>query len=153
MQTRGLKIESLRQAINLVNAAFPKQPFGESAWLSLPLSLAPKWSLWPPKMTHLQYWVAIDQDRVVGISGLYGWKSEPGVAWIGWTVVAPEFRRLGIGSALLDRVKHTAVLKGFHTLKVYTVPGEAVDRFYRAQGFDVVERHPDRTVYSCTLLD
>lgn len=58
--------------------------------------------------------------------------------WIHQLVVAPERRRQGVGTALLDAAKSYAAAQGIHTLalSIWAFNREAL-RFFEAQGFEV----------------
>lgn len=56
--------------------------------------------------------------------------------------VRPDFRRHGIGSALLERVKAEAGLRGAKRLHLEVRDGNPALLLYRARGFDQVGRRP-----------
>ena len=89
------------------------------------------------------YWFATDENgRVIGMTGLYlNRKTEPGdeTVWLGWFGVHPEYRRQGIGSALLEFTVNEAKRRGFKTMKIYTSTDEnerQAHKLYESFGFE-----------------
>jgi len=64
---------------------------------------------------HEKHYVIIKAEtrKILGVSGHTPDQYEtPGVYWLGWTYVAPNFQRQGLGSELLDHViKQVGMLK------------------------------------------
>ncbi len=93
-----------------------------------------------------RHFVAEEQGRVVGVSG---WMQEGPQAhdtyWLGWTYVAEEARRRGVGSALLAHVLAEVRARGGR--KLYLDTGahgyEAAVAFYLRHGFQEEARLPD----------
>ncbi len=85
-----------------------------------------------------EYYVVELGGKVVGVSGFY----RRGEAyWLGWFAVSEEYRKLGIGSALLERVEEEVKARGARELYVYTssLPKfEGTREFYRRRGFEEV---------------
>lgn len=85
-----------------------------------------------------EYYVAELGGKVVGVSGFY----RRGEAyWLGWFAVSEGHRKLGIGSALLERVEEEVKARGARELFVYTssLPKfEQAREFYRRKGFQEV---------------
>ena len=67
-----------------------------------------------------QYWLAKDNDKYVGICGLYAYKSAPKDAWLGWFGVVEDERRKGYGTQILCATMQLAKDFGFETLRLYT---------------------------------
>jgi GNAT superfamily N-acetyltransferase len=61
--------------------------------------------------------------------------------WLAIVLVAPSYRRLGIGSALTERVTHEARSLGFDTLYLFTFDQE---RFYSRLGWKLLDRGEHR---------
>ena len=139
MSIEPLSRSTLVSAIRLVNRAFSCQPFPEWAAIALPLSLAPQWVKCLFGLRRLSYWVDTRYGDVIAISGLYIWAGEPQQGWIGWTVVAAPWRRLGIGGRLLDTVLNVALLEQCNSIRVYLPKDLETSRiaqeFYRNNGF------------------
>ncbi|HGL6717457.1 GNAT family N-acetyltransferase [Burkholderia contaminans] len=73
--------------------------------------------------------VAVNDNRIVGMAAHV---VTDGVAWLDQLYVHPEFRRQGIGSALLESVKSQTVGK----LQLYTFQmNRDAAAFYERQGF------------------
>jgi creatinine amidohydrolase/Fe(II)-dependent formamide hydrolase-like protein/GNAT superfamily N-acetyltransferase len=89
---------------------------------------------------------AVRNGRVVGTVAtiVYPGKSGADVAWIGMVLVDPEFRRMGIGTLLLDRA--IAALAGCPTIKLDATP--AGKDVYDKRGF-VDERKLTRFTHAC----
>ncbi|MBS37909.1 MAG: GNAT family acetyltransferase [Thiotrichales bacterium] len=82
--------------------------------------------------------VACVQERVVGtvMDGFDGHRS-----WIHLLAVAPEHRRVGIGSALMQAAEHGLIVVGCSKVNLQVREGnEAVVRFYRRLGYDIEPR-------------
>jgi len=46
-----------------------------------------------------KYWILkTDENRVIGVIGLYCDRRDESVFWIGWVGVHPEYRQRGIGT-------------------------------------------------------
>ena len=88
-------------------------------------------------------YVAIDQesDKIIGVSG-YGPDeyNTRGIYWLGWTYVDNDFRRRGLGSALLNHVIEQVGLRGGRKLYIDTSSDpiyKAALAFYRSFGFEL----------------
>jgi ribosomal protein S18 acetylase RimI-like enzyme len=149
----SLDLSNLPNAIRLINQEFPKQPAWEWAWLSLPISLLPVRILRLFGLSKLRYWTATigASSQIVGISGLYAWRSEPETAWVGWTVIQPDCRRLGICSCLLNHVTQVAMAEGYRQLKVYTNKDSIANIVYQKRGFLEFRRSDNLVFYNLRL--
>ena len=94
----------------------------------------------------LDFWGAIDQETgtLVGTTGLYQYTRDAAEAvWLAWFCVAPEARRRGIGSRLLDFSIEEAKRTGRKYLRLYTSdrPGAAAAQIlYESRGLEVVAK-------------
>ena len=103
-------------------------------------------------------WVAYAGTAIVGAVGLYEeFGDADTVCWIGWFCTHPDFRRQGIGSALLDHAINIARSTGKHTIQCYTSTRNAdAQPLYEKFGFNIVrtvqdEDHPDSMILYRTL--
>lgn len=137
---------TLGKALKLLHEAFPQPPLVEHPAIALPYSLIPssiKLALSPLfQVTALQYWVARQPQTaaVIGVIGLYGWRSQPSTLWLGWFCVDSNWQRQGVGSELLHWAIDKAQKLGKSHLQVYT-PSNADQalNLYRDFGFKVVK--------------
>lgn len=148
-----LSHQSLRAAALLLQDTFPTPPLLEHFYLSLPLSLAPKWLQHFTGLVWLQYWVVTIAGQIVGITGVYCWQSDPTSCWIGWTGVVPTYRKQGIGTALIHWVIDRALsYKSVQTIKVYTGRANTgANRLYSKLGFSLVHSQDKYLFYSLNL--
>lgn len=82
----------------------------------------------------LRFWVAEDEDQVIGAVGL-----EPfgAVGLLRSLVVARSHRQQGLGSALVNAVEYGARAEGAEVLVLLT---ETAEQFFKRLGYRVVER-------------
>jgi len=149
MLVKQLDAATLPQARALVNRVFPSQ--GVSERLSF-LVIAHRQSWWASVLMRLfgvsamlDFFVAVDdKGDVIGTSGLYSYvKDEHEAAWAAWFCVAPESRRMGVGSALLDHTIEQARTRGLKYLRLYTSedPNErAAQALYEKKGLKTISR-------------
>ena len=74
----------------------------------------------PPHQFLQRYWLAKDNDKYVGICGLYAYKSAPKDAWLGWYGVIASERGKGLGKLILTEIMTTAKELGFETFRLFT---------------------------------
>jgi RimJ/RimL family protein N-acetyltransferase len=59
----------------------------------------------------LEYWQVFllrAKSQIIGVSGLYRQPGMPShVCWLGWFAIRPRFRRRGVGSAAIHRIRDT----------------------------------------------
>lgn len=54
---------------------------------------------------ELKYFVAIDNKKILGVSGIYSFKHHPrDTVWLGWTMVVQSAQGNGIGSLLIQTI-------------------------------------------------
>ena len=103
-----LSKKNLEEVIELLNRIFPEQDEEENVETCFRASLdykkyndiLDKWNI--PK---LKYFLAVDSNnKVLGSSGIYEMQGDKKSAWVGWTAVHPDFRRLGIGNKLINYI-------------------------------------------------
>lgn len=78
------------------------------------------------------------KGELVGL--LMGMQPEGGVATIVWMLVAPEFRRQGIGCRMFEEACRRYRDMGCHKVKL-TVPNKQAVRFYEKQGMQMEGFH------------
>lgn len=90
--------------------------------------------------------LALVNGEVVGFLTFF---VNQGVSTIGWMGVLPQFQKNGIGTALINELKHLLIKNNIRRIKVSTL-GDAVDyppyaktrAFYRKNGFVDFEKIP-----------
>lgn len=85
----------------------------------------------------LGYQIAVDNERVVGISGLFVVPyNQRDSNWLGWTCVDPAFRGRKIGSRLLDLMIQKTIEDRKKFLRLYvSSDGEIARSIYAKRGF------------------
>ena len=145
-----LERDRLSEARELVWRVFPRQnPFERLSFWAIANRNSP---LMRGMMAFvgvadiLDFWGAIDQETgtLVGTTGLYQYTRDATEAvWLAWFCVAPEVRRRGIGSRLLDFSIEEAKRTGLKYLRLYTsdMPGAAAAQIlYESRGLEVVAK-------------
>ena len=66
------------------------------------------------------YYIVKDEDKVVGVSGIYVEPFEPNTAWLGWYGVREEHRKKGYGTKILEKTIEIAKELGFKHFRLYT---------------------------------
>ena len=85
------------------------------------------------KLTHTVFLVAEEKGRVAGYIGMYLSLEEAEITNV---AVAPEFRRRGIGAALLTEIKREAAERGVTSLVLEVrVSNQNAIRLYEKHGF------------------
>jgi len=141
--------EHLSEARKLVWRVFPHQdPFERLSFWAIKNHRKPhvRQILAWAGVDFLDFWGAIDQDNgaLLGTTGLYQYTCDAREAvWLAWFCVAPEVRRKGIGSQLLDFSIKEAKRTGLQFLRLYTSDrsDEAVAQLlYESRGLEVTAR-------------
>jgi ribosomal protein S18 acetylase RimI-like enzyme len=84
------------------------------------------------------FFVAVDEGKLVG-TAMSGFDGHRG--WVYYVAVHPDFRRRGIGSALMKNVEAGLVEMGCPKLNLQIRAGNAqVQSFYNSLGYTVEER-------------
>ena len=101
-------------------------------------------------LMSLEYWVAIYENKVVGLIGLYEETSDhEDSIWLGWYCVDEKYRGLTIGKKLINFAIEEAKKKNKYFLKLYTTLHDeyAVARdLYEKLGF-FVTFHKGKTLH------
>lgn len=139
--------ERLEEAVKLADDIFPSEYEEEPAKTEIPASLSPDnyrdFFLKTGILPSLRYWVAIDEDdKVVGIVGLYRYEADEEAEWLGWYLVAPSARKQGVGTELLQFAAKEARKQGRKFLRLYsTTDPNSFDahRLFKGFGFRLIE--------------
>ena len=84
------------------------------------------------------FFVAIDKDRVIG-SAMAGFDGHRG--WVYYVAVYPDYRRRGIGSALMSKAEQALKEMGCPKLNLQIrADNHQVQAFYESLGYAVEER-------------
>ena len=149
MKIVPLSKETLKQAIDLTLKSFleskPEDFDYPEKWLKYSLEMKEKQE--NKYVSELGYWVAIDNKKVIGISGLYSLPDDKDANWLGWTCVDPEYRGKKIGGKLLDLMIEKARKNKKKFLRLYTDTreNERVARIlYKKRGFVETKRKKDK---------
>lgn len=98
-------------------------------------------------LSRLNYWVLLGEgSKVVGVTGLYGFKDVPDEVWLAWFCLDPEIRGQGLGRKLLTWTMDKAKDEGYKIFKLYTStdPNEAAaQRLYESVGLKIVKKEKD----------
>jgi ribosomal protein S18 acetylase RimI-like enzyme len=156
MRIERLSFSTLDQAKSLLKREFPDQFWWESSDIALPVSLykdaadrtarrvLSRVILRLAGVTDVSYWVAVEGDAVVGISGYYSLRRDPsGTGWGGWSCVAPEYRGglPRVGGALIRTVAREAARNGKRVVRLYTVSTDpSMMNFLSRRGFKTAAR-------------
>ncbi len=156
MRIEHLSFSTLEQAKGLLNREFPDQFWWESSDIALTVSLHKDAAGRPVRrllsrallrlagITSVRYWVAVEGDAVVGVSGYYVRRGDPpDTGWGAWSCVAPEFRGglPRVGGALIRTVARKAAADGKRVVRLYTVStAPAMLNFLTRRGFKSTRR-------------
>lgn len=156
MRIERLSFETLERAKGLLRRVFPDQFWWECSDIALPVSLYKDATHRPVRrllsrallrvagITDVRYWVAVEGETVIGISGYYTRRRDPrDCGWGAWSCVAPEHRQglARVGGALIRTVAREAARNGKHSARLYTVSTDpAMMNFLRRRGFHATDR-------------
>lgn len=104
--------QNVGQAIRIQNEIFPLENGSED------LKEAVSGNLQSYQL--LKYWLAKDENKFVGISGLYAYKEYPQDAWLGWFGVLESERGKGYATKIMQFIMQQAKQLGFESLRLYT---------------------------------
>lgn len=99
-------------------------------------------------ITHPRYWVALNGDKVIGLSGYYFDPNETDAVWAGWTAVERSLGMLSAKAAngLIAKVVYEARKTGRKYIRLFTcdLPEEIMaNKIYDKLGFAVYKRGID----------
>jgi GNAT superfamily N-acetyltransferase len=89
-----------------------------------------------------------DQDQLLGVL-VAGLEEGRSVAFVRWLVVAPEHRRTGVGTALMDALEATPVIVRVRGMVDRTDP--VARRFWRSRGWQLRHPRPRRVLMGVDL--
>ncbi|RJQ35071.1 GNAT family N-acetyltransferase [Candidatus Parcubacteria bacterium] len=117
--------ERLDEALSLARVIFPDIGSSEEPPdIVFPASLEPgkyREQLERFSIDKLNYWLAQENGKSVGIMGLYSRTEDPNdTAWVGWYGVTPEARGRGVGGKIFQETIDKARTEGVKELKLYT---------------------------------
>ncbi len=148
MEILPLEDNRIREAARLVARVFPGQSLTERltfpAWRRRHRPAVRRFLRMAGIAEILGFWVAVDDGRIIGTTGLYTMTRDEGEAiWLAWFCVDPAARGRGVGKALMERSLEEACKQGKSLFRLYTsdVPNEAKAQFlYERYGFRVVRK-------------
>ncbi|WP_067175251.1 GNAT family N-acetyltransferase [Sulfurospirillum sp. UCH001] len=151
MIIKPLSFDRLEESNTLRNRVFKYLSLEEKQTLNASLD-AQNYSSILAKLAlmSLEYWVAIYENKVVGLIGLYEETSDhEDSIWLGWYCVDEKYRGLTIGKKLISFAIEEAKKKNKYFLKLYTTLHDeyAVARdLYEKLGF-FVTFHKGKTLH------
>ena len=100
------------------------------------------------------YYLAYNDNEIVGIAGLYHEKSScDDSIWLGWFGVVPKFRGLGFGEKILELTMDKAKEKGFKIIRLYTdtIENKAAVKLYEKLAFTKEEYKAEKNINNCYI--
>lgn len=149
-----LSHENIEEAIKLAHKVFPldsasSNPPERGFRKSLSQeSVLKSWRGPEHVLSRLNYWVLLDDNshKVIGVTGLYGFKDNLDEVWLAWYCIDPEARGKGMGRRLLEWTIDKARSEGYKLFKLYTStdPNESVaQKLYESLGLEIINREKD----------
>jgi GNAT superfamily N-acetyltransferase len=138
---KPLEKKYLADTIQLGQQVFSNDdPARIAFWLEDSLNLDKEAALKSLGATYLQFWIAVDNDRVVGGIGYYVQLEDIDEAvWVGWFFVDPEYRGKKIGFQLLETVIGAVKKTEKRYLRVYSSSHDSLEKraqqLYERRGF------------------
>ncbi len=105
--------DNIEKAIKIQHEIFPLENGSEDLKETVNNSV-------PSHQSLQKYWLVKDNNRYIGISGLYAYKAYPKDAWLGWFGVLENERHKGYATKILEFTIHYARQLGFESLRLYT---------------------------------
>lgn len=129
MDIRPYKSTDSDDVITLWGVVFPNAPTHNDPAADIQSKL---------KIQSELFFVAVDEGKLVG-TAMSGFDGHRG--WVYYVAVHPEFRRRGVGSALMKKVEAGLAEMGCPKLNLQIRAGNAqVQSFYASLGYTVEER-------------
>jgi len=140
MKIIPLSKSNIKQATDLTLNCFPwlKPDFDDYPPLVFKASLKPekyKDVFKKSKETNYEYYVLMDKEKVIGVTGSYeSLKDKDEADWLGWTCINCKYQGKGIGKKLVEFIiKKSKKNQNKKFLRVYTNIDKA--GFYEKLGF------------------
>ena len=151
MTIEPLSFDRLEEANTLRNSVFKYLSVAEKKTLDASIDAQHSSIVFKQlALQSLEYWVAIYENKVVGLIGLYEETSDhEDSIWLGWYCVDEKYRGLTIGKKLISFAIEEAKKKNKYFLKLYTTLHDeyAVARdLYEKLGF-FVTFHKGKTLH------
>jgi GNAT superfamily N-acetyltransferase len=156
-----LSQETLQDVIVISRDAWPDdfdtQDSPEEAYLASTDHEDHKDFLQRHKIKSLEYFAVKDTDgKVIGITGLYTDEKDlaPGLIWLGWYAVHPQYQGKGYGKEILTWTVNEAKRRGYSLLRLYTSDdtNEATAQIlYEKFGFKEIRREKEEGKKYTTL--
>jgi len=146
MKIEKLSKNNLKDAVDLLVDVFDTSPNDDDypgKWLPLSLEKDKIEEMFRGgEIPYLEYWVAIEEDKVIGVVGLYtrGDLDKKDVCWLGWFCIHPDYRGKGMGKKLLEFAIEKAKKMGKKIMKLYSSehPIEKIaNKMYEKMGFTI----------------
>ena len=100
---------------------------------------------------ELKYFVLVENDKVIGLTGLYAYNEKS--YWLGWFCVDEKYRNKGFGKKLLDFAIYKAQTKKF--LYLYTENSKKFQKarkLYEKYGFELYKQEDKYFYYKLVFL-
>ena len=103
---------------------------------------------------HVKYYLAIEADSIIGITGLYNYGDDNENVWIGWFGILKSYQHKGLGKKLLMKTCELAKEKGFEFIRLYTDINENKEAviLYEKVGFVKEKYLAEKLSYDCYLF-
>jgi ribosomal protein S18 acetylase RimI-like enzyme len=129
LEIRTYHPDDEEQVINLWKTIFPDSPPHNDPLEDIHRKM---------KIQSEMFFVALEDKQVVGTT-MAGYDGHRG--WVYYVAVHPDFRRKGIGTALMQRAEESLQKIGCSKLNLQIrADNSLVQDFYKALGYDVEER-------------
>ena len=153
MKLEIVNFDNYRNAIDVQKTIFPTEDGTINILASLDRELFISTTGLPYPDDGVKYYLARNDNVIIGIVGLYCEKSYPKDAWIGWFGVLPEFRQQGFGKKMLQFATELAQKQSYKTIRLYTDPNENQNAIslYEKLGFIGEKYTAEKLDYNCHI--
>ena len=129
MEYKVIDNKNIDIAVEIQKIIFPMDP-GEKA-----LRIAANNKCYSD-LSMLKYWLVENKGKVIGICGLYSYKSTPKDVWLGWFGVLEDERGKGYGKEILNYMIQSAKDLGYENFRLYTdeIANEKAIKLYEKIG-------------------
>lgn len=142
----SLHLERYRHVQQTIDAGTSSVISGTEGGADIPWPYS--WLLRWGQIEALRFWVGLDSlsARIIATTGLYCHIGEShSQCWLGWFCVHPDYRRRGIGTALLNFTIEQARLDGRKAIRLYTSTHpleQSAQTFYQNHKFVLIQAKP-----------